>query len=144
MTSHTPNPPALGLPRWLVIVLLAIVFSGPMLAVLRAPGIGRISTRPHAVERHGVEAEAIRECLQRHGADMIWAKRDDPEVYIFCVDLHKDEELRRSCGGRWGALFALFRPGRDCDYEELTAFSPKDGSYHRVTDYLSRFARKLK
>lgn len=147
MTSHmhdAPNP-SVGISRWFLFLLVAIIFSGPLLAVLRAPGIGRINTQTHAVERHGAEAEAIRECLQKHGPDMVWVKLDEP-VYIFCVDLAKENEaLRSPCArGRWGALFALFKPDLECDYQELTAFSPKDGQFHRVTEYLSRFARRLK
>lgn len=128
-----------GFPYGKVILLLFLMLL-VLFATLNTP-LGRVATDSHAVERHGAsEVTQIRVCLTKKGADMVWVKRDDPGVYVFCVNLRPD----LACG-RWGVLFAQFFPSieHQCDYRELTSFVPKDGTYHRVLDYLKGFARRL-
>jgi hypothetical protein len=110
-------------------------------AVINTP-LGRVMTGEHATDRHSeAEVDAIRKCLSVNGADMVWVKKDDPGVYVFCVNMDKS----KACG-KWGAVFAQFWPSLadQCDYRELTAFSPRDGTYHKLMDYLSNFARRVK
>lgn len=122
-----------------VLVFLVTFFT--LNAVINTP-LGRINTGEHAVERHGeAEVESIRTCLTKNGADMVWVKRDDPNIKIFCVNMDKST----ACG-KWGAVFAQFWPSvvEQCDYRELTAFVPRDGTYHRVVRYLTNFAKRVK
>lgn len=139
MAAYTDTRPD-GNTKLILLIFLAAFAFGALLATLRTP-VGRIVTDTHAADRHGNEALAIRRCLEQRGPDMVWGKKDDPSVKIFCVNLDQG----KGCG-RWGALFAQFWPSlvEGCDYRELTSFVPKDGTYRRVVDYLSQFARRLK
>lgn len=146
MTTFTPThddrvrggfPVGKALFLWGLCLVLGMV----LFAVINSP-VGRLMTDDHAVERHGeAEVDAIRKCFSVRGGEMVWVKKDDPSIKIFCVNL----EPSKGCG-MWATIFAMFWPSLTdgCDYKELTAFTPKDGSYHKVVDYLSEFARRLK
>lgn len=114
----------------LVVILAAIVVTA----------IGRLLLTGHAVERHGAEAQQIRECLERNGPVQTWQQNDDPSVRVFCVELEPEP-----CS-RWGILIAQVFPSliSGCDFRERTAFVPRDGSPQRITSYLERFATRIR
>jgi hypothetical protein len=49
---------------------------------LSVPGVGQIETQPHAVERHGAEAELVRESLSHGMPPQRWKCKDGKE-YVF-------------------------------------------------------------
>lgn len=121
-----------GVPvRAIVIIILAAVV---------VTAIGRLLLTGHAVERHGAEAQQIRDCLERNGPVQTWQQNDDPSIHIFCVELQKEP-----CS-RWGILIAQVFPSlvAGCDFRERTSFTPRDGSPQRVTSYLERFATRIR
>lgn len=109
-------------------------------AAVAVTAIGRLLLAGHAVERHGAQAEQIRECLERNGPVQTWQRNDDPTVHIFCV------ELEEGPCSRWGILIAQVWPSivSGCDFRERSAYVPRDGSPGRVADYLERFASRVR
>lgn len=84
----------------------------------------------HAVERHGADAKAIRECLDGKGPYHLWRANDGETFYRLC---QLDD-------GRWG-LQAIIKKGSD--WHEKTAFIRGDGSWRALMDYLQRFATRF-
>jgi hypothetical protein len=107
------------------VIGLALVF-GAALGDNMSLALG-VMEQPHAEARH-VEAPAIRQCLDNNGPYMIWKHKFAPTWYLICqID-----------ADTWG-LQAVNREG-----VEKTAFSPGDGSYRALMDYLRGFATKFK
>ena len=125
-----------GISPLLLLFLAAIVVSGPLLAVMSTPQ-GSVLTRKHAVERHGSEAVAIRDCLQKSGPAEEWVKRDDPNVEYWMCQIPS---------GKWCIMVAqVWNSVVDgAEWRESTSFCPRDGSYQKVVRYLSRFATRTK
>jgi len=78
-------------------------------------------------EKHD-EANSIRNCLDRNGPYMVMKHIYDPTWYLLCQIDQK----------HWG-IQAVSRNGI-----EKTAFSPGDGSYKAMMDYLNRIAVRFK
>lgn len=115
--------------------LLALLALGVLAAVIATPH-GRVKTTSHATERHGSEAEAIRQCIQQKGAAERWEKLADPSVQYWVCEL----EDGRTCiqiNQAWNSRLDGWQ------FRELTAFCPAKGVYERVIDYLRRDARPL-
>ena len=109
-----------------VIIVLAMI--GPMLAstsLTMYPSLG-VAYSPHA-ERHE-EAPAIRDCLDQRGPYMVLKHVSAPTFYLVC----QIDKLT------WG-LQAVDESG-----VEKTAFSPGNGTFQDVMDYLNKFTNKFK
>lgn len=113
-----------------MIVLMAVVVTA----------VGKMLLTAHATDRHGAEAERIRQCLESNGPIQTWQQNDDPSIRIFCVELEPEP-----CS-RWGILIAQLWPSvvSGCSLRERTAFTPRDGSPGQVTRYLERFATRIR
>jgi hypothetical protein len=78
-------------------------------------------------EKHG-EASSIRKCLDRNGPYMVMKAIHDPTWYLLCqID-----------STHWG-IQAVSKDGT-----EKTAFSPGDGSYKAMMEYINRIAVRFK
>ena len=114
-----------------VIIVLAMI--GPMLAstsltptsLTMYTSLG-VAYSPHA-ERHE-EAPAIRDCLDNNGPYMVLKHVSAPTFYLVC----QIDKLT------WG-LQAVDESG-----VEKTAFSPGNGTFQDVMDYLNKFTNKFK
>jgi len=114
-----------------VIIVLAMI--GPMLAstsltptsLTMYTSLG-VAYSPHA-ERHE-EAPAIRDCLDQRGPYMVLKHVSAPTFYLVC----QIDKLT------WG-LQAVDESG-----VEKTAFSPGNGTFQDVMDYLNKFTNKFK
>lgn len=111
-----PQPRKL-FPFWFIVALLLL------LATIT------VVVQDHAIERHGADARAIRECLDNKGPFQIWRARGGETFYRLC---QLDD-------GRWG-LQAIVKEG-DVWYER-TAFIRGDGSWKALMKYLQRFATR--
>jgi len=85
-----------------------------------------VAYSPHA-ERHE-EAPAIRDCLDNNGPYMVLKHVSAPTFYLVC----QIDKLT------WG-LQAVDESG-----VEKTAFSPGNGTFQDVMDYLNKFTNKFK
>src|SRR3990172_9354214 len=85
-----------------------------------------VAYSPHA-ERHE-EAPAIRDCLDQRGPYMVLKHVSAPTFYLVC----QIDKLT------WG-LQAVDESG-----VEKTAFSPGNGTFQDVMDYLNKFTNKFK
>ncbi len=111
-----------------------------LLAAILVTAAGKLLLTAHATDRHGAEARQVRECLERNGPVQTWQQNDDPSVRIFCVELEPEP-----CS-RWGILIAQLWPSvvAGCSMRERTAYIPRDGTPGRVTQYLERFATRIR
>jgi len=105
---RTPALPA----RWLLVLLVVT-------AAVPAVALGE-----HAVARHGDDALAIRQCLDRQGPYQLY--RDKTGTYF---------QLCRLPDGRWGAQ--LIRKANGA-WREVTAYVKGDGSFDTVLKWLWR------
>lgn len=121
-----------GIGRWALLALLAL---GVLAAVIVTP-LGRVKTTRHATERHGSEAVAIRQCIQKNGALERWEQLEDPSVEYWMCQLPD---------GRVCVQVVQAWPSRveGTDWRERSSFCPRGGVYERVIDYLQQFARPL-
>jgi len=117
VTSATLQPPRKSFLLGLIAVIL----------LLMATSV--IVVHDHAVERHGADAKAIRECLDNKGPYQLWRARDSETFYRLC---QLDD-------GQWG-LQAIIKEGGA--WHEKTAFIRGDGSWKALMDYLQRFATR--
>lgn len=85
-----------------------------------------VVTTDHA-EKHD-EAQSIRNCLDRNGPYMIMRSINDPTWYLLC-------QIDKT---HWGVQ-AVTKNGI-----EKTAFSPGDGSFKALMDYMNRIAIRFK
>lgn len=123
MTARTATYPAQRSSGWLLILLLLAAMAG--ILTLAALGV-RLGS--HAVEKHGVEALTIQQCLDRKGPYMVYRSFDKDRYYLIC-------ELRSRIFG-----FQVV----DKNGEEMTAFKRFEGTWKQTIDYLSRFGDKYK
>lgn len=123
-------------PLWPLLIPLAGLLLGMAAAVISTNN-GRVKTTSHAVERHGAEAERIRCQLQDEDPLEVWEDLEDPCVRFWLTQL--------GCG-KFAIMIVQTFPSlvEGCDLRELTSFTPRDGTYQRVTNYLSEFARRIR
>ena len=118
----------------ILIVLILITFrdihSSTFAAVKPIP---EIKYQPHAVEKHGSDAVAIRKCLNdKGGADEIWRSFDKKTFYLWC---HLPD-------GRWGFM-AIVRDAIDKLWYESTSFVKGDGTMGALLRYMEKFGTKF-
>jgi hypothetical protein len=95
--------------------------------------IPQIQYQPHAVERHGSDALAIRKCLNdKGGADQIWRSFDKKTFYLWCQ--LPDE--------RWGFM-AIVQDAVDRLWYESTSFVKGDGTMANLLKYMEKFGTKF-
>jgi hypothetical protein len=108
-----------------------------MLMSILIGAIGAVLLGTHATDRHGTEAELIRQTCKEYGPDEEWAHNEYPDVLIWLVHLFDD---------KWGCWFVQQWPSDSdgVDFRERTAFCPRDGTYEMVVCYLESIATKIK
>ena len=95
--------------------------------------IPQIQYQPHAVEKHGSDALAIRKCLNdKGGADQIWRSLDKKTFYLWC---HLPD-------GRWGFM-AIVQDAIDRFWYESTSFVKGDGTMGTLLKYLEKFGTRF-
>jgi len=132
------NKPAL-LAGFLLLLTIAIFIALVMLRGTRSATLAavkpipEIKYQPHAVEKHGSDALAIRKCLNdKGGADEIWRSFDKKTFYLWC---HLPD-------GRWG-LMAIVQDVIDRLWYENTSFVKGDGTLEALLRYMEKFGTKF-
>jgi hypothetical protein len=117
-----------------LVVLVLITFRNvPFLTVAAIKPIPEIKYQPHAVEKHGSDALAIRKCLNdKGGADEIWRSFDKKTFYLWC---HLPD-------GRWGFM-AIVQDAIDKFWYESTSFVKSDGTMGALLRYMEKFGTKF-
>ena len=123
MTARTTTYPTQRSSGGLLILLLLAALAG--ILTLAALGV-RLGS--HAVEKHGVEALTIQECLDRKGPYMVYRSFEKDRFYLIC-------ELRNRIFG----FQVVDKVG-----EEVTAFKRFEGTWKQTVEYLSRFGDRYK
>ena len=115
-------------------VLILIIFQNiPSSNVAAKKPIPEIKYQPHAVEKHGSDALAIRKCLNdKGGADEIWRSFDKKTFYLWC---HFPD-------GRWGVM-AIVQDSIDRLCYESTSFVKGDGTMGTLLKYMEKFGTKF-
>ena len=115
-------------------VLILITFRNfPSSTVAAVKPIPEIKYQPHAVEKHGSDALAIRKCLNdKGGADEIWRSFDKKTFYLWC---HLPDD-------RWGFM-AIIQDTIDKLWYESTSFVKGDGTMGTLLKYLEKFGTKF-
>jgi hypothetical protein len=118
----------------ILVVLLLITFRNiPASPVAAIKPIPEIKYQPHAVERHGSDALAIRKCLNdKGGADEIWRSFDKKTFYLWC---HLPDD-------RWGFM-AIVQDAIDRFWYESTSFVKGDGTMGNLLRYMEKFGTKF-
>ena len=105
----------------------------PSSTVAAVKPIPEIKYQPHAVEKHGSDALAIRKCLNdKGGADEIWRRFDKKTFYLWC---HLPD-------GRWGFM-AIVQDAIDRLWYESTSFVKGDGAMGSLLRYMEKFGTKF-
>ena len=95
--------------------------------------IPQIKYQPHAVEKYGSDALAIRKCLNdKGGADEIWRSFDNKTFYLWC----------QLPDGRWGFM-AIVQDAIDKLWYESTSFVKGDGTIGALLRYMEKFGTKF-
>lgn len=124
MTASTLAYPDSPSPRRAFRSALLFVLVAALIIVLVATALPAIEHSRHATDRHGFDAEYIRQCLDKSGPQIVF--RDKAGMYFLLCQLPD---------GRWGA--ELTRKLSD-GWHEVTAYVKGDGSWKTVTDWLIR------
>jgi hypothetical protein len=112
---------------------LTTSWSGSSATVAAVKPIPQIQYQPHAVEKHGSDALAIRKCLNdKGGADEIWRSFDKKTFYLWC---HLPD-------GRWGFM-AIVQDAIDRLWYESTSFIKGDGTMGTPLKYLEKFGTRF-
>ena len=115
----------------LFILITALRAQSPAIAAVKP--IPQIQYQPHAVEKHGSDALAIRKCLNdKGGADEIWRSFDKKTFYLWC---HLPD-------GRWGFM-AIVRDAIDRLWYESTSFVKGDGTMGALLKYMEKFGTRF-
>jgi hypothetical protein len=105
----------------------------PSPSVATVKPIPQIQYQPHAVEKHGADALAIRKCLNdKGGADQIWRSFDKKTFYLWC---HLPD-------GHWGFM-AIIQDAIDRLWYESTSFVKGDGTMGTLLKYLEKFGTRF-
>lgn len=116
-----------------VLIALTILWNERSSTVAAVKPIPQIQYQPHALEKHGSDALAIRKCLNdKGGADQIWRSFDKKTFYLWC---HLPD-------GRWGFM-AIVRDAIDRLWYESTSFVKGDGSMDTLIQYLQKFGTRF-
>lgn len=95
--------------------------------------IPKIQYQPHAVEKHGTDALAIRKCLNdKGGAEEIFRSLDKKTFYLFC----------QLPDGRWGFM-AIVQDAIDRLWYESTSFVKGDGTRDALLRYIQKWGTKF-
>jgi hypothetical protein len=137
-TMTMKNGNGLGKITGPVLLILTIVIAIPFMgkasvaAAVRVPEI-QVEENPHA-DKH-LEAEPIRQCLDKNGATQIWRnKKEKFRFYALC----------QLGDGRWGFREFVWNTALN-SWWEVTAFVPKgDGSWNTLIEYVGRSASRFK
>ena len=118
----------------ILVVFILISFQDiPSSTAAAVKPIPEIKYQPHAVERHGSDALAIRKCLKdKGGADEIWQSFDKKTFYLWC-------QLPDS---RWGFM-AIVQDAIDKLWYESTSFVKGDGTMSALLRYMEKFGTKF-
>lgn len=139
-TSYPQENSGGGCAGVLILVLAGItLFFGAALMIgptLVAEDVVAISIPPivyseHAM-KHGVDATAVRECLNKNGASEIWRGLDKKTFYLLC----------QLPDGRWG-LMSIIRDAIDKLWHEQTSFVPDNPSRQGLINYLEQWGTKF-
>lgn len=113
--------------------ILIVPFLAQSPAIAAAKPIPQIQYQPHAVEKHGSDALAIRKCLNdKGGADQIWRSFDKKTFYLWCQ--LPDE--------RWGFM-AIVKDAVDRLWYESTSFIKGDGKLQTLIKYMEKFGTRF-
>jgi putative hemolysin len=86
-----------------------------------------VATAPHAINRHGNEALAIRNCLDKNGPEMTFRQRDG-SFLLFC----------RLPDNRLGMQIVDKAKEAPHNWIERTAFVKGDGAWNTIRVWLDR------
>ena len=111
-------------PFWIILLGLALAL-GLVLAI-------NVQPSQHAVERHGTDALAIRNCLDSNGPTEVWRHKTEKDKFI---------EICQLDDGRWG--MRIIRKAEEKFYE-ITCFCRDNPTYNAITRYLGRFSTRYK
>ena len=105
----------------------------PSSTVATIKPIPEIKYQPHALEKHGSDALAIRKCLNdKGGADEIWRSFDKKTFYLWC---HLPDD-------RWGFM-AIVQDVIDKLWYESTSFVKGDGTMATLLRYMEKFGTRF-
>jgi len=116
-TSATLHQPRKLFPLWIVVLIMLLT---SLIVVVHE----------HAVQRHGSDAESIRQCLDDKGPYQLWRNLDGQTYYKLC----------QFDDSRWG-LQAIVKEGDV--WHEKTAFVRGDGSWNDLEQFPLWFTRLL-
>ena len=117
----------------IALVILTVPLVARSRAIAAIQPIPQIQYQPHAVERHGSDALAIRKCLNdKGGADQIWRSFDKRTFYLWCQ--LPDE--------RWGFM-AIVQDAVDRLWYESTSFIKGDGTMANLLKYMEKFGTRF-
>ena len=138
--AHQQNHNKFGILAGLIVFLAIIAFfalttsrgiQSSTIATIKP--IPQIQYQPHAVEKHGSDALAIRKCLNdKGGADQIWRTLDKKTFYLWC---HLPD-------GRWGFM-AIVQDAIDRLWYESTSFVKGDGTIGALLKYMEKFGTRF-
>ena len=138
LAQQNHNKPAF-LAGFIILLAIAAFFAlttsrdAPSSSIATIKPIPQIQYQPHAVEKHGSDALAIRKCLNdKGGADEIWRSFDKKTYYLWC---HLPE-------GRWGFM-AIVQDAIDRLWYESTSFVKGDGTMGTLLKYLEKFGTRF-
>lgn len=140
-TAQQENSSGSGFFAGLVLLLLITIIAAALFTLLKAQTqtiaaikpIPQIQYQPHAEERHGADALAIRQCLNdKKGADEIWRSSDRKTFYLFC----------QLPDGKWGFM-AIVQDVADRLWYESTSFIKGDGTKAALLKYIQKFGTKF-
>lgn len=107
----------------------ALIFVAFAIAIITTLAI-KVIPQPHATEKHGSDAAAIRKSCDGKDPYQIWRNKDGKTFYQICQLADK----------RWG-IRAIVK--QDGNWIEKTAFVPDgNGSLQSVLKYLANFATR--
>ena len=132
-TQSTSPALLLLLPLAVIMVLMYLFFV--VLAAPPPPVHAPVVTDPNTArhtQKH-VEAEAIRSCLDQHGAAQVWRSRSWREPNKFFRVCQLDDGRLGVMVVKWSARAGVWR--------EVTSFVIKDGRASQTREYLSGISR---
>lgn len=113
--------------------LSKLVLAGLLLLAVLAAGyylveVAQVGQADHAVIKHGADALAIRQCLDRYGPNEVWQMTSWRRPNHFIRTCQLDD-------GRWG--LQIIQKTRLNGLIEKTSFVVKDGSLFELRQYVT-------
>ncbi len=90
-----------------------------------------VGPEDHAQTRHGSDAVAIRQCIDRNGPYQVWRGKDKETWYLTC----------QLPDGRWGVRSVIWDKALRAFFEK-TAFVPEDGAEGDLLGYLAKWGTR--